>query len=474
MQRRSLLAGRPYLEVTGVSPIIDPWSGETLGEQLHAGPEAVDRALGLAWGARAACAALPAHRRAAILHGIVEGLQARRDDLIDAIVAEAGKPVRFARGEVERCIQTFTFAAEEAKRSQGETVAMDAVAAGEGRLGLVQRFPAGVVVGIAPFNFPLNLVAHKVAPAIAAGCPWVIKPGDPTPTPALILAELAIQAGWPEDGAHVLLLSRDHAPLLVSDERPAVLSFTGSDRVGWKIKSQAGKKRVLLELGGSAAVLVQPGADLDAAADRITTGAYAYAGQVCISVQRVLAHQDIATELSDRLAVRVGRDLAWGDPNDEATISGPMIREDEADRVVSWLDRAQAAGARVLAGGGREDRRLLRPVLLDRVDHDQDLYRREVFGPAMLIEPYTDLADGIAKANDGPWGLQAGVFTPDVGDLFACMRGLEVGGIIHDDVPTFRVDHMPYGGVKDSGLGREGLKYAIAEYTEPRLLVIRT
>ncbi len=473
MERRSILAGRALSQHAERRSLVDPFSGALLGEQLLAGADAVDAALQAAVDARPACAALPPWRRAEILHAMAAGVRARHDELVDAIVAEAGKPVRFARGEVARCVQTLTFAAEESRRPAGETIALDAVPAGEGRTGIVHRFPAGVVVGITPFNFPLNLVAHKLAPAIAAGCPWVLKPGDATPTPALVLAELAVEAGWPAEGAHVLLLSRELAPRLVTDTRPAVVSFTGSDAVGWKVKATAGRKRVLLELGGAAPVLVQPDADLDLAAERIAFGAFAYAGQVCISVQRVLVHRDAADALRDGLVHQVDHAVAWGDPRDEATVSGPLIADGAADRVQSWIDAATAQGARVLAGGGRQGPRMLRPAVLDHVPLASDLVQRELFGPAVVLDVYDDLDQGIAMANAGPWGLQAGVFTRDIGAIFACHRGLEVGGVIHDDVPTWRVDHMPYGGVKQSGFGREGLRYAIAEFTEPRLLALR-
>ncbi|RME27964.1 MAG: aldehyde dehydrogenase family protein, partial [Deltaproteobacteria bacterium] len=266
---------------------------------------------------------------------------------------------------------------------------------------------------------------------------------------------------------------RELAPRLVTDPRPAVISFTGSDVVGWKIKATAGPKRVLLELGGAAPVLVQPDADLDHAAERIAYGAFAYAGQVCISVQRVLAHRDVADALRERLRDRVQRAVPWGDPRNEATVSGPLISVQAADRVQSWIEAATRQGARILAGGGREGPQMLRPAVLDSVPRSSELVQRELFGPAVVVDVYDELDQGIALANAGPWGLQAGVFTRDIGAIFQCHRQLEVGGVIHDDVPTWRVDHMPYGGVKRSGLGREGLRYAIAEFTEPRLLALR-
>ena len=475
MERRSILAGQPVAPSSAAAslPLVDPWDGAALGRQQLAGEEEVERALALAFGARPACAALAPWRRGEILETIAQGVAARREELATLIVAEAGKPLTFARGEVDRCVSTFRVAADEARRPQDEVVAIDAVAAGQGRTGLVRRFPAGVVVGIAPFNFPLNLVAHKLAPAIAAGCPWILKPPVQAPSCALILAELAVAAGWPADGAHVLLVDNHLAQRLVQDERPAIVSFTGSDVVGWRLKALAGKKRVLLELGGSAPVIVHRDADLDLVMARVPGGAFAYAGQVCISVQRLLVHRELLPALRTRLSAAVEGGVTWGDPRREDTVSGPLIDERSTDRVQGWLDQAVAAGARVVAGGGREGPRMLRPVLLEGVPHDQPLWRQELFGPGLVLEAFDDLDHAIRLANDSPWGLQAGVFTRDVQALFQLHRGLEVGGVIHDDAPTFRVDQMPYGGVKDSGLGREGLRWAIADYTEPRLLVIR-
>ncbi len=472
MQRRSLLSGRELDESAGARPILDPWTGLARGEALLAGPEAVQLALAESYGARAACAALTPFRRGEILEAMALGVQARRAELVEAIVGEAGKPLAFARGEVDRCIQTLRESALEARRPADEMVPVEAAAAGAGRTGLLRRVPAGVMLGIAPFNFPLNLVAHKLAPAIAAGCPFILKPPMQAPTPALILGALAVQAGWPEAACQVILCEDSLAQAMVQDERPAVLSFTGSDTVGWKLKAIAGRKKVLLELGGSAPVLVLPDADLDLVLRTVPVGAYAYAGQVCISVQRLLVHRDVAAALRERLVAAI-EGLAWGDPQRAETISGPMIDERATDRVEAWTRQAVEAGARVLAGGGREGQRLLRPVLLEGVGEDQPFLSRELFGPGMAMQSFDSLDEAIGLLNEGPWGLQAGVFTRDVQALFRLHRELEVGGLIHDDAPTFRVDLMPYGGVKHSGLGREGPRWAVAELSEPRLMVVR-
>lgn len=472
MDHRSLLHGQPLSSSAGARPVRDPWSGEARATALLAGPDAVEQALDGAFRARAACAALPPYQRAEILERMAAGVQAEAEALARAIVHEAGKPVVYARAEVERCVQTLREAALEARRPAEEIVPVEATAAGHGRTGIVRRAPAGVLLGIAPFNFPLNLVAHKLAPAIAAGCPFILKPPMQAPGPALVLGRLAVQAGWPAEACQVLLCEDALAQRMVEDERPAVLSFTGSDGVGWRLKALAGRKKVLLELGGSAPVLVLPDADLDLVLRTVPPAAFAYAGQVCISVQRVLVHQAVAPALRERLAAAVEA-TAWGDPSQPSTVSGPLIDERATDRVEAWTRQALAAGARRLAGGGREGPRLLRPVLLEGVPAGQPFLDRELFGPGLALDTFASLDEAIARLNDGPWGLQAGVFTRDIQALFRLHRELEVGGLIHDDAPTFRVDLMPYGGVKQSGLGREGPRWAIAELTEPRLLVVR-
>lgn len=472
MQRRSLSSGRELDDHVSARPILDPFSGQARGEALLAGPNAVEAALAASFAARASCAALTPHRRAEILDAMARGVEAHRAELVEAIVGEAGKPLSFARGEVDRCIQTLRESALEARRPADEMVPIEAAAAGAGRTGMIRRVPAGVMLGIAPFNFPLNLVAHKLAPSIAAGCPFILKPPLQAPTPALILGRLAVEAGWPADGCQVILCDDALSQAMVVDERPAVLSFTGSDTVGWRLKALAGRKKVLLELGGSAPVLVLPDADLELVLRTVPVAAYAYAGQVCISVQRLLVHQDVAGALRERLAAAVEA-VSWGDPQRAETVSGPMIDERAADRVEAWTRQAVAGGARVLAGGGREGPRLLRPVLLEGVGADQPFASRELFGPGMAMQTFGSLDEAIGLLNGGIWGLQAGVFTRDVQALFRLHRELEVGGLIHDDAPTFRVDLMPYGGVKHSGLGREGPRWAVAELTEPRLLVVR-
>jgi len=334
----------------------------------------------------------------------------------------------------------------------------------------LRRFPIGPVAGITPFNFPINLVAHKVAPAIAAGCPIVLKPAPQTPLCSLLLAECVQQAGWPDGGLSVLPLSNEDAGLLVTDDRIKLISFTGSVPVGWDIKRRAGKKKVVLELGGNAAVIVHGDADVAYAAERCVVGGFAYAGQTCISVQRIFVEQSVYGKFTDRLVEAV-KQLKTGDPFDESTDVGPLIRESDAIRTVSWIDEAVRAGARLLCGGRRTNS-IVEPTILTGTKSDMKVNCQEVFGPVVTVEPYKDFDQAIRQVNHSAYGMQAGIFTRDANLLFHAYEELEVGGVVAGDVPSFRIDHMPYGGVKDSGLGREGLRYAIEEMTEPKLLVM--
>jgi len=336
----------------------------------------------------------------------------------------------------------------------------------------VRRVPLGPVSAITPFNFPLNLVAHKVAPAIAAGCPVVLKPASQTPTAALMLAEIAAEAGLPAGALNVVPCARDGAEAFTVDERLQLLTFTGSPEVGWALKARAGRKKVVLELGGNAAAIVEPDTDLDAAAQKLAVGAYYYAGQSCISVQRITVHRDVADAFRERLVAAVEA-VPYGDPSDEATVSGPLITPGDADRVAGWIDEACAGGARKLAGGER-DGSVIRPCLVQDAPAGVDLVTREVFGPVAVLATHGSFDEALAYVNDSRFGLQAGIFTSDTRKLTRALATLEVGGIIHDDTPAYRVDHMPYGGVKESGFGREGARYAVEDMTEPRMLVLQT
>ena len=383
---------------------------------------------------------------------------------------EAGKPIKAARTEVERAIFTFNVAAEESTRIYGEYLPLDWQEFTAGRWGIVRRFPLGPIAGITPFNFPLNLVAHKVAPAIAAGCPMVLKPAPQTPLTAMLLAEAVQQAGWPDGGLNVLPLSNEDAGLLVSDERIKLISFTGSAAVGWQIKKNCGKKKVVLELGGNAGVIVHNDADLAYAADRCVVGGFSYAGQTCISVQRILVERSVCGKFTDLLLEGVKR-LKTGDPLDESSDVGPLIRESDAVRASDWIQEAVRGGARLLCGGQRQGP-MLEPTVLTGTRPEMKVNCQEIFAPVVTVEPYDDFNQALKQVNNSPYGLQAGLFTRDAKLIFNAYEELEVGGLVAGDVPAFRIDHMPYGGIKDSGLGREGLRYAIEEMTEPKLLVM--
>ena len=413
---------------------------------------------------------LPSYERQRILRSVAQGITDHQEEFARTIALEAGKPIRTARAEVERAIFTFSIAAEESTRLYGEWLPMDLQAFAAGRWAIVRRFPLGPIAAITPFNFPLNLVAHKWAPALAAGCTLVHKPASQTPLSALLLAELVEQAGWPAGALNVLPLSSRDAERLVADERLKMLSFTGSAAVGWDLKKKAGKKRVTLELGGNAGVIIHHDADLEYAAERCTTGGFSYAGQSCISVQRIFVHASVMEGFLAAFLPRVER-LKTGDPLDEATDVGPMISEADAQRAEEWINEAIAAGARLLCGGKRNGP-FLEPTVLTGARPEQRVNCEEIFAPVVTVEPYEDFAEAVRRVNNSRYGLQAGVFTRDAKLLFHAYDELEVGGVIAGDVPTFRLDHMPYGGVKDSGLGREGLRYALEEMTERKILVI--
>jgi glyceraldehyde-3-phosphate dehydrogenase (NADP+) len=466
-----LYVGGEERDGAGTEEVFSPWGDEVVGRVHVADEGLVDEAIAAGADATAAMAALPAWERRALLQRIADAVEDEVESLSTTISAESGKPITFARGEVLRCAQTFRFAAEEAWRLADESVDLAAAPTGAGRFGVVRRFPVGLVAGIAPFNFPLNLVAHKIAPAFAAGCPIVLKPAEQTPMTALLLARICHDAGIPAGGLNVVPAARAFADALVTDERIKLLSFTGSPGVGWDMKARAGRKKVVLELGGNAAVIVNHDADLEAAARRTAFGAFVYAGQVCISVQRVLVHRAVFDAFAEKLEAAT-RSLVVGDPRREETIAGPLIDARAAARVVEWIEEARQGGARVRCGGER-DGNVITPTLLEDVPPDARLARQEVFGPVALLAPFADIDDAIAQVNDSPFGLQVGVFTDSVRDVWRCYEGCEVGGVIHNDFPTWRVDHMPYGGVKDSGFGREGLRYAMDDYTERRLLALR-
>jgi acyl-CoA reductase-like NAD-dependent aldehyde dehydrogenase len=463
----AVVAGEPVVSGDAVE-IRSPYDGSPVAVVHRAGPADVERAIAAAVEAFELTRRLPSWRRAEVLHAIAAGIAGRREELARTIALEAGKPLKAARVEVDRGAFTFTIAAEEAKRSYGEIVPLDWLPGNDGRVGHVRRVPLGPIAGITPFNFPLNLVAHKVAPALAAGNPIVIRPASQTPVTALKLAEIVREAGWPAGGFSVVPCSTQVAAPLVEDGRIKLLTFTGSPAVGWGLKARAGRKRVTLELGGNAAVIVNADADVDYALERIVWGGFAYAGQTCISVQRVYVHSSLYDEFAQELARRVDA-LRTGDPLDEATDVGPLIDAGALERVEEWIAEARDGGAEVLAGGER-DGSVWRPTVLAGLREDMRVSCEEVFAPLIGVFSFDDVEQAIDAAGRSEFGLQAGLFTNDMRVVDAAFDRIEVGGLMVNDVSTYRIDHMPYGGVKSSGFGREGVRYAIEEMTELKLL----
>ena len=430
----------------------------------------LDAAIGAAEAAFPQMRRMPAYRRSAVLMQLRDRLGAERERFARLITAEAGKPIRDARTEVGRALLTLTIAAEEAKRIEGELLPLDVAEAGEGRLGLTRRFPIGPVGAITPFNFPLNLVLHKLAPAIAAGNTLVLKPSPRTPLTALALAELAAGSDLPQGALQVLPGGAEIGQAMAADPRLKMLTFTGSASVGWALKAKAARKKVTLELGGNCAAVIHNDTELEYAAQRVAAGGFGYSGQSCVSVQRVFVHAEVYETFLGVLLSIVER-LRVGDPAEESTDIGPMIDLAAAERAENWVREAQEAGARVLAGGHRHDA-LFEPTVLVDTDPRMKVNCQEAFAPLLTVSPYEDFADALRRVNDSPYGLHAGVFTRDNGRIFQAFDTLETGGVIINDVPTYRVDHMPYGGMKDSGFGREGARYAIEEMTERKILVL--
>ena len=447
-----------------------PFDGSLVGTAFRGTAEHADAAVSAAVRAFEITRKMPSHLRQRILRDVSQGIQDRREEFAQLIALEAGKPLKTARGEIDRAIFTFAVAADEAPRIHGEALALDWQPSAEGRHGIVRRFPVGPILGITPFNFPLNLVAHKVAPAMAAGCTMVLKPAPQTPLTSLMLAELIEKAGWPAGALNVLPLANPDAERLVMDDRLRLLSFTGSGPVGWALKAKSGKKKVVLELGGNAGVIVHSDWDIEDAAKRCVAGGFSYAGQSCISVQRIFVHRPAEEKFTAALLAGV-KALKVGNPLDESTDVGPMIDEKAARRAAEWIDEAVRGGAKILTGGNRHGS-VLEPAILTNTKPKMKVNCQEVFAPVVTVEPYDDFDDALGRVNDSPFGLQAAVFTRDAKRIFRAFEQLEVGGVIVGDMSSFRIDHMPYGGVKDSGMGREGLRYAIEEMTDLRILVL--
>jgi len=449
----------------------DKYTGDLATRVALADPDAIDKAIAAAVKAEAPMRALPGYERQQILNHCVTRFHQRHEELSQALCIEAGKPIKDSRGEVTRLIDTFRVAAEESVRQVGEVLPMDISPRAKGYSGMWKRVPIGACSFIAPFNFPLNLVAHKVAPALAVGCPFILKPASLTPIGALIIGEILAETDLPRGAFSVLPARRDGAGLFTVDDRLKLLSFTGSPGVGWALKAKAGKKKVVLELGGNAACIVDHDTNLDDAVERIVFGAFYQSGQSCIGVQRILIHEDIYDTLRDKL-VAATKQLKLGDPKDENIFLGPMISEKEATRLHSWIEEAQKTGARTLCGGNRNGA-MLEATLLENVPRNSTVVCQEAFGPVAVLSKFTDFDDALREVNDSTFGLQAGIFTRDIYKAHRAWDQLEVGGVVIGDVPSWRVDHMPYGGVKDSGLGREGIRFAMEDMTEIRLLVLR-
>lgn len=464
------LAGEPCKPNTDLE-VIDKYTGELASRVALADARAIDEGIAAAWGSFDAMRSMPAHARQEVLSHCVRRFEERFEELAMSLCIEAGKPIKDARGEVTRLIDTFRYAAEEAVRLNGEVMEMGISARAANYTGMWKRVPIGPCSFISPFNFPLNLAAHKIAPALAVGCPFVLKPASMTPIGAIIIGEVLAETSLPRGAFSILPCRRDGADLFTTDERLKLLSFTGSPGVGWALKAKAGKKKVVLELGGNAACVVDEDADVDDAVERLCVGAFYQSGQTCIGVQRILVHASIYDELKAKL-VEATRALPMGDPKDPNTWIGPMISEKEATRLSSWIQAAVDRGAKLLCGGERSGA-MLEATLLEGVPSDCDAMAKEAFGPLACLSSFTDFDDALRQVNDSVFGLQAGIFTRDIYKIQKAWDELEVGGVVIGDVPSWRVDHMPYGGVKDSGLGREGVRFAMEDMTEIRLLAIR-
>ncbi|MBT0586951.1 aldehyde dehydrogenase family protein [Alteromonas oceanisediminis] len=451
--------------------VTNKYTGEVATTVAMADADVIDKAIDAAEKSQAAMTAMRPYERQKVLDHCVKRFNERFEELAYALCIEAGKPIKDARGEVTRLIDTFRIAAEESVRIQGEVVNLEITERAKGYTGMYKHVPIGPCSFISPFNFPLNLAAHKVAPAIAAGCTFVLKPASRTPLGAIIMGEVLAETDLPEGAFSILPCSRDGADLFTTDDRFKLLSFTGSPDVGWDLKARAGKKPVILELGGNAACVIDEDADIDDAIERVVFGAYYQSGQSCISVQRILVHEAIYAEFKRKYTDKVSQ-LVHGDPLEESTFIGPMIAESEAERLENWINEAVESGATLLCGGKRKGA-MLEATVLENAPHNAKINAEEAFGPVSIISSFNDYDEALARVNDSQFGLQAGVFTRDIYKAHKAWDVLDVGGVVIGDVPSWRVDNMPYGGVKESGLGREGIRYAIADMTEIRLMVLR-
>jgi acyl-CoA reductase-like NAD-dependent aldehyde dehydrogenase len=468
-----LLVGSDWVSCSETRDIFDPYSGERVAKVPFGDQTLVEQAIAAGQAAFSKTRLSAPFERAQVLQRVSAGIEKYRADFVDLLIREAAKPITFAEGEVTRAATTFLAAAEEARRLSGEMLDMEGHAVGRGHLGITRRFPIGVIAGITPFNFPLNLVAHKVAPCLATGNTMVLKPAIKTPLCSLLLGEILLDAGMPPGQVNIVTCSNEDALHLIAHPAVAMISFTGSPDVGWKLKPQAGKKKVCLELGGNAAVIVHEDADLAAAIPAIATGGFSYAGQSCISVQRILVHQPVYAAFKEKFLDHVRNHIAAGDPRDKNTVVGPLINAAARDKIFNWIRSATNTGAALLCGG-KTDGPCLLPTVLENVPHDHPLWAQEAFAPVVVLESYTTFEQALDLVNASAFGLQAGVFTQDLNRALAAFDRLDVGGVLVNQVPTFRVENMPYGGVKDSGFGREGIRYAMEEMTELKSLIVHT
>ncbi len=472
LTQHPLLIGDQWVNTRDDLVVKNPFDSSTVATVAMGDESNLTNAIAAAHAALNTTGQQAPHERAALLLRIASAIESQKSELAKLIVAEAGKPITLAEGEVARAVITFTAAADESRRWQGETLAAAAYAPGAGHVAISRRVPAGVVYGMSPFNFPCNLVAHKIAPAIACGATIVLKPSPRTPLSALAMAKIILDVGATPGQVNVITCPNDLAMKPIDDPRVAVVTFTGSAAIGWQIKKQAYKQKVTLELGGNAPVVIHADADIDKAVPLIATGAFAYAGQSCISVQRILIHRSIYDQVRDKLVVHTKQTIKAGDPKRRDVIVGPMISSEAKQKTLDLIDSAKSKGAIVLCGGVAEGN-CIEPTLLENVPADHPACRDEAFAPIAVLTAYDDYADALRIANDSPYGLQAGVFTQDIGRIMQAFDTLDVGGVLINQVPTFRIDNLPYGGVKDSGVGREGPRYAMEEMTELKTLVIK-
>jgi glyceraldehyde-3-phosphate dehydrogenase (NADP+) len=471
MARHKFLVAGEWRDSKEILEVRSPYDGKLVGTTFRPTEGDVEDAVNAAVNAAGETGSLPTYKRSEILRNIQNGIVRRREEFAKTITLEAGKPVKDSRREVERAAHLIGLAAEEVKRTGGELFPLDLLESAKGYVALTRRFPLGPILGITPFNFPINLVCHKLAPAIAGGNAIIIKPTSATPLTALLLAEVVRESGLPAGALSVLPCDTAVAEKMVKDDRLKMLTFTGSAQVGWRLKAVAGKKKVVLELGGNAGAIVDKDADLELAARRSAYGAFVYSGQTCISLQRLFVHEEVYRPFLDLLIGHV-KGLKAGNPMDEDTSIGPLITPDAAKRVEEWLKESVSQGARVLLGGKLLGNNIIEPAVVVDTRPDMKINCEEAFGPVVTVSKFSSFERAIEEVNQSRYGLQAGVFTNDVNKIFMAYRSLKVGGVIVNDVPTFRADHMPYGGVKDSGMGREGIRYAIEEMTEPKVLVL--